>query len=125
MKYIPMMTIFAIALMLIAGLVVDGDGKINAAQNSVSIAQGAARAGTNAATGAAVNGDAFDLSGSAAVNAANNFITAAGATGNAELVNNQVVAHVTETYTTVFLPIIGINTLTASATASARLVDQN
>lgn len=125
MKYIPLGILFAIALMIIAGVVVDGAGKLNAAQDALTIAQGASRAGTNAATGTAINGDAFNLSAPAAITAADNFIAESGTTGSAQLENNQVVVTVHKNYSTIFLRIIGIDTLTANATASATLVDQN
>ncbi|CAM5534436.1 hypothetical protein [Leifsonia shinshuensis] len=125
MKFFPMMIILAVALMAVAGVVVDGDGKTQAVQQSLTVAQGAARAGTNAATGYAVDGDAFTLSTGMAVTAANNYIRAAGAQGSAQVVNNQVVVTVETTYRTKFLSLIGIGQLTASANAAARLVDHN
>lgn len=125
MKFIPLMTILAVALMIVAGIVVDGDGKTRTVQQSLTVAQGAARAGTNAATGNAVNGDAFTLSSAAAVRAADNYITAAGATGDARIVNNQVVVTVEMKYVPKILSVIGIGPMPVHASASARLVDGN
>jgi hypothetical protein len=125
MKYTPMIVVFAIALMVIAGIAVDGAGKTQTVQQSLTIAEGAARAGTNAATGNAVNGDAFTLSSVAAANAANNYIATSGATGDAIVRDNQVIVTVKMTYTTKILGIIGISTLPAQASAAARLVDRN
>lgn len=125
MKYTPLIVVLAAALMLIAGIVVDGDGKTQAVQQSLTVAEGAARAGTNAATGNAVNGDAFTLSSTAAVNAANNYISASGARGEARIQGDQVVVTVQMTYTPKILGTFGIGPLPVRASAAARLVDGN
>lgn len=125
MKYTPLIVVLAAALMLIAGIVVDGDGKTQAVQQSLTVAEGAARAGTNAATGNAVNGDAFTLSSTAAVNAANNYISASGARGEARIQGDQVVVTVQMTYTPKILGTFGIGPLPVEASAAARLVDGN
>lgn len=120
-----MTLIIAIAMVIIAGVVVDGDGKTQTVQQALTIAQGAARAGTNAATGNAINGDAFDLSPTAAVTAAQNYIQEAGATGNAHIAANQVVVNVNLTYQPKILDDFGFGTMPVQATASAELVDRN
>jgi hypothetical protein len=125
MKYTPLVVILAVAMMLIAGIVVDGDGKTQTMQQSLSIAEGAARAGTNAATGAAINGDAFTLSPAAAVTAADHYIAAAGATGHARIDDGQVIATVHLTYTPKILSGFGFAPMPVKATASAQLVDHN
>ncbi|RZK81111.1 MAG: hypothetical protein EOO66_29110, partial [Methylobacterium sp.] len=119
MKYTPLIVVLAAALMLIAGIVVDGDGKTQAVQQSLTVAEGAARAGTNAATGNAVNGDAFTLSSAAAVNAANNYIAASGARGEARIQGDQVVVTVQMTYTPKILGTFGIGPLPVLASAAA------
>lgn len=123
MKFIPMMVILAIAMMIIGGAVVDGDGKTQTLQQALTVAQGAARAGTNAATGNSVNGDAFTLSPDAAVTAAENYISAAGVRGSASIIDNQVYVTVQETYTPKILGGFGVGPMPVYATASARLVD--
>lgn len=125
MKYIPYVLIVAIALIVFTGFVVDEGGRIQTSQEALTIAQGAARAGTNAAGGTAVNGDAFELSGQTAIQAAQNYIASAGdgVTGTATIDNNQVVVHVTETYKTKLSYIVGITQLKAVGVASARLID--
>lgn len=125
MKYTPLVLILAIAMIVIAGIVVDGDGKTQTVQQSLTIAEGAARAGTNAATGNAIDGDAFTLSQSAALIAANNYITAAGATGTAHIEGDQVVVTVHLTYTPKILDDFGFGPMSVQASASAKLVDHN
>lgn len=123
MKYIPMWLGFFVALIIIAGIVVDGQGKTQTFQQALTVAQSAARAGTNAATGNSVNGDAFNLSIPAAVDAAENYITAAGATGTVTVNGNEVFVTVDMTYTPRILGSIGLGPLPVQATGSAVLID--
>lgn len=125
MKYIPLSLIVVVAMVIIAGVIVDGDGKTNTVQQALTIAQGASRAGTNAATGNAVNGDAFNLSPIAAVNAAQSYITEAGATGTAHIAGDQVVVTVDMTYKPKILGDFGFPDMPVQASASAELVDHN
>jgi hypothetical protein len=124
-KYIPLVLIIAVGMVIIAGVVVDGDGKTQSLQQALTIAQGAARAGTNAATGDAVNGDAFNLSPVAAVNAAENYIHDTAASGTARVVGDQVVVTVDLTYTPKILGDFGFGRMPVHATAAAELIDQN
>lgn len=121
MKFVPMWLGFFVALIFIAGIVVDGQGKTQTFQQALTVAQSAARAGTNAATGTSVNGDAFDLSIPAAVSAAENYITAAGATGTVTVNGNEVFVTVDMAYTPRILWMIG--SLPVQATGSAALID--
>lgn len=121
MKFVPMWLGFFVALIFIAGIVVDGQGKTQTFQEALTVAQSAARAGTNAATGTSVNGDAFDLSIPAAVSAAENYITAAGATGTVTVNGNEVFVTVDMAYTPRILWMIG--PLPVQATGSAALID--
>ena len=121
MKFVPMWLGFFVALIFIAGIVVDGQGKTQTFQEALTVAQSAARAGTNAAAGTSVNGDAFDLSIPAAVSAAENYITAAGATGTVTVNGNEVFVTVDMAYTPRILWMIG--PLPVQATGSAALID--
>lgn len=125
MKYIPYVLIVAISLIVFTGFVVDEGGVIQARQQALTIAQGAARAGTNAAGGSAVEGDAFELSGPTAIAAAQNYISEAGTgvTGTARIDNDEVVVDVTTTYNTKLSYIVGINHVSARGVAAARLID--
>jgi hypothetical protein len=127
MKYIPYTLIVAIALLIFTGFIVDEGGQIEARQAALAIAQGAARSGTNAATGTAVNGDAFQLSGPAAALAAQQYIHAAGpgVTGTTHTDGTDIVVTVHATYQTRFASWIGITHLDAAGTAAARLIDHN
>ncbi|GAB3033906.1 hypothetical protein GCM10027052_09230 [Parafrigoribacterium mesophilum] len=125
MKYTPLVVILAVAMILIAGIVVDGDGKTQTVQQSLTIAEGAARAGTNAATGEAINGDVFTLNQAAAVAAAKNYIAASGATGEVHVEGDQVVVTIRLTYIPKVLGDFGFAPIPVQASASAKLVDRN
>jgi hypothetical protein len=124
-KYIPLVLILAVAMVIIAGVIVDGDGKTRSLQQALTIAQGAARAGTNAATGDAINGDAFNLSPIAAVNAAQNYIHDTAATGTARVIGDQVIVTVDLTYTPKILGDFGFGPMPVHATAAAKLINAN
>lgn len=109
-----------IVLIIIAGVTTDILGKIQTYQQAFTIAQGAARAGTNAATGTSVNGDAFNLSGPMAVTAAQNYLASAGITGNASVAGDTVTVTVEMTYTPHMLGALA--PLPVHATGSARLI---
>lgn len=125
MKYIPYILICAFALIIFTGFVVDESGQIGARQEALTIAQGAARAGTNAAGGTAVNGDAFELAGDTAIQAAQNYIHAAGGdfTGTVRIQGQQILVTVHTIYHTRLAYWVGISQLDASGTAAARLID--
>ena len=125
MKYIPYTLIVAIALIVFTGFIVDQGGQIEARQEAITIAQGAARAGTDAINGNAVNGDAFQLAAPTAIAAARSYIAAAGpdTTGTVQLRDRTVVVTVHRTYRTRLSGWIGITEIDAEGTAGARLID--
>lgn len=129
MKYIPYVLILAFCMLVLTAFVVDQGGLIEARQEAQSIAQGAARAGTNAAGGTAIDGDAFELAGPTAIQAAQNYLDAASDdfTGTATLVDGpdgqQIIVTARKTYNTRMAYWVGISQLEASGTAAARLID--
>ncbi|WP_316309528.1 pilus assembly protein TadG-related protein [Clavibacter michiganensis] len=115
--------ILTVGIMLMIGLVVDGAGKIQAGERANQLASSAARVAANSLTGKAITTGSLELDGIAARNAAQNYLAAAGVNGTAFVVNNTVTVTVKDEYDTVFLSIIGIDTLTGQGTASARLIN--
>lgn len=112
-----------VALMLAIGLVVDGSGKIQAGDQANQIAAAAARAAANALNGDAVDNGGLGLNATLAQNTAMGVINASGVQGTASVSGNTVNVTVEIDYPTVFLNMIGINTLTGHGTSSARLID--
>jgi hypothetical protein len=108
------------ALVIFAGLVLDGGLALDARIKAVDTAQEAARAGAQAlnietfrATGQAV------LNPSAAEAAANAYLATAGDAGTVTVNGQVVTVTVTHRQHTEILSIIGIDTMTATGTASA------
>ena len=126
MKYVPYVTLVAFALIALTGFLVDQGGALEARQEAITIAQGAARAGTNAANGNAIEGDAFQLAGPTALDAARDYIAAAGGdtAGSADIREGQVVVIVQRIYRTTFTAWLGVPDIEVSGTAAARLIDQ-
>ena len=115
--------ILVVGIMLMIGLVVDGAGKIQAGERANQLASSAARVAANSLTGNVITTGSLQLDGVAAQNAALNYLAAAGVDGTAFVVDNTVTVTVTDDYDTVFLSILGINTLTGQGTASAQLIN--
>lgn len=113
-----------VVLIVAAGLVVDSAGKYQSTQQAQMTASSAARAGTNAVAGQIVIDGTLKLNGSAAQNAAQNYLTAAGVSGNVSVTGDTITVSVEGSYTTRFLSLIGINSLPVAATSAARVITQ-
>ena len=115
----------ALALLTMIGLSVDGGGKIRALQRADHLAAEAARAAGQAidAPQAIIGGDKV-VDPAAAAAAARSYLAAAGATGTVSVADDR--QHITVTVTivnrTVFLGLIGVDTLSSTRQASAVLV---
>lgn len=120
MKFAPLFVISFLTMVLIMGFVVDGGGKTQTLQQATTIAQSAARAGTNAATGSSISGDAFDLSPRMAAAAARSYLATAGVTGTVRVNGDVVTVTVEMKYSPRILEMVG--DLTVHATGSARLI---
>lgn len=111
----------AMAMVLMVGLAVDLSGQVHAKQRAQDIAAEAARAGGQHLHGAlAVRGQGAVVDPAAALVAANTYIAAAGGgvTGSAVVTGGtRVVATTQSTYSTKFLNLIGMTTLTVTGRA--------
>ncbi len=108
-----------VALVALAGLVVDGGAAISAHQAAVDEAEQAARAGAGALSVDALRGGSLVIDQDAAVRSAEAFTTAAGHPGTAVASAGAVTVTVRYRIPTSVLGIVGINSLPVSATASA------
>lgn len=122
MKFIPWFLTFWVAILILAGVTIDAGGRVQTMQEAISIAQSAARSGTNAATGQAMNGDAFDLNTAMAITAAQSYLDEAGVDGTVTVTGGTVTVTVNTTYQTRLINMIGITELPVTATASAELI---
>jgi hypothetical protein len=117
--------ITVIALLGIIGLVVDGGGKLRATERADTVAMEAARAAGQALDpGAAVTGTAYRVDPQAATAAAYAYLRQAGASGRVTISSDRTTITVTvsETYSTRFLPVVGIGSLGVHGRGSAKLL---
>ncbi len=121
------MSLFAVvvvvAMIVIVGLVVDGGARLHAAQQADDVAREAARAAGQAVqSGSAVRGTAVMTDAAAARQAARAYLAAAGVNGSVSVTNVTVHVSADQTYTPIFLSIIGIGPATVTGHADARIV---
>jgi hypothetical protein len=120
-----LVVVMVVAVLAMIGLSVDGGGKVRALERADNLASEAARAAGQAilAPQAIAGGDKV-LDTTAAIAAAQTYLTAAGVTGtvNVSPDRKHVTVTVTIVYDTVFLGLVGIDTLTATRHATAVLV---
>jgi len=119
-----MLAALFVALLALAGLVVDGGAKLDAAQNATAAAQEAARAGAGIVnTGQAYSTGRFSVDQSRAVAAAQQYLAGAGYRGVAVPAGrNSIRVTVTVRQPTRVLSLIGIDQFTVTETATAVLV---
>lgn len=113
----------ALTMILLIGLAVDLGGQVHAKQRAQDIAAEAARAGGQQVQGnAAIRGSGAVIDPGAAIAAANTYIAAAkGVTGSVRARGTRIIADTRSTYSTTFLSIIGIRTLTVTGHAEVEI----
>lgn len=118
--------VLTLAVLAMIGLSVDGGGKVRALRKADNLAAEAARAAGQAIEGAqAIPGGEKVIDPVPAVEAAQNYLTAAGVTGTVTVSQDrkQITVTVTINYDTVFLDLVGLDTLPATRAATAVLVE--
>ena len=111
--------VFAVALFALAGLVLDGGRAVSAQQAAQDEADQAARSGAAALSVSALRTGAVELDSQAAVANAVAYTVAAGHPGTATVVGNSVEVSIHFRVSTDILGMIGIDSLSVSATARA------
>lgn len=111
--------VVAVALFLTAGLVIDGGAKSSAARVAQGAAAEAARAGVDAGASAQAAGDPVNVG--EIRSAAHQVLASRGVTGSVTIRNGVVRVTTSKTVDTVFLGLIGINTLTAHGESASEL----
>lgn len=117
--------VLTVAVLAMIGLSVDGGGKVRALERADSLASEAARAaGQQVLAAQAIQGGDKVVDPTAAVAAAREYLSAASVAGtvSVSLDRKHITVIVTIVYRTVFLGMVGINTLTATRQATAVLV---
>ncbi len=118
-----MLAVLFVALLAMAGIVVDGGAKLDEAEYAAAVAQEAARAGAGMVNQQrAYSSGSFAIDRGQALEAARQYIAAAGAHGTVEMAGaDSISVTVTITEPTRMLSIIGINTITSTGSATAAL----
>jgi Flp pilus assembly protein TadG len=113
----------AMTMIILAGLAVDLGGQVYAQQHARDVAGQAARAGgQQLQVPAAVRGHSAHADPARAAAAAQAYLAASDVTGSVTIRGGDtVMVHTTATYQTKFLSIIGIESLTATGTGTARI----
>jgi hypothetical protein len=113
-----------VALVALAGIVIDGGAKLNQAENATAIAQEAARAGAGMVNRAnAYATGSFTVDQGQAIAAAEQYLASAGCHGTVTPAGNDAIeVTVTVTGPTKVLSIIGIDSMTSTGSATASLV---
>ena len=119
-----MLAVMFVALLALAGIVIDGGAKLNQAENAAAIAQEAARAGAGMVNQAnAYTHGSFTVDQAQALAAARKYLANSGYHGSALPVGTQSIeVTVTVTGPTRVLSIVGIDSMTSTASATASLV---
>jgi Flp pilus assembly protein TadG len=119
-----MLVALFVALIALAGIVIDGGAKLNQAENATAIAQEAARAGAGMVNQAnAYSTGTFTVDQGQAIAAAQQYLASAGYHGSVTPVGTESIeVTVTVTAPTRVLSIIGIDTMSSTGTATASLV---
>jgi Putative Flp pilus-assembly TadE/G-like len=117
--------VLTVAVLAMIGLSVDGGGKVRALERADCLASEAARAaGQQILAAQAIQGGDKVVDPTAAVAAARNYLSAADVAGTVTVAPDRkhITVTVTIVYRTVFLGMVGIDTLTATRDATTVLV---
>jgi len=119
-----LLAVLMVALLALAGLVIDGGRKLNQSASAYAMAQEAARAGAGMVDrSAAYRSGAFGVDEGQALAAARTYLASVGYTGSVSIDGTQKIrVTVTVTRRTLVLSLIGIDTMTSTGSAVASLV---
>lgn len=118
-----LMVVLVPGILLAIGLAVDGGAKVQATQRANAIADEAARAGGQALDRPAALGGDVTLDVAAAVAAAQDYLTRNDVLGTVTVTGgNTLQVSTTITEATIFLGVIGIDTMTVEGSGTAELV---
>lgn len=119
-----MLALLMVAILALAGLVIDGGRKLDATQKAYAIAQEAARAGAGQVnTSAAYRSGTYKVDPQQALAAARAYLASAGYKDSSVTVSgNQIRVTVRVTERTTLLSLVGISAFTSAGSAVASLV---
>lgn len=117
--------LFTVALLAVAGLVIDGGYALGAKRQAMNHAEQAARAGADALNQGALRDGHTIVDPSRAVNAAQAYLALIDAQGTVQVDGGEVTVTVTGRQDTTLLSAVGMDTIPIRATATALSIDQD
>jgi len=117
--------LFAVALLAVAGLVIDGGYALASKREAMNQAEQAARVGADALDQAALRNGQTRVSSGQAVAAAQAYLTDVGAIGQVSVNGGEVTVEVTTSQETSILSAVGLTQIPVKATATAQSIDEN
>ncbi len=120
-----MVVVLGLALMVVAGLVIDGGYTLGARREAMNQAEQAARAGSDALSEGSLRDGTVRVDPGRAAAAANAYLARIGAHGQVSVNGDEVTVTVTSRQDTVILSIVGIGSLPVEATATSVSIDED
>jgi Flp pilus assembly protein TadG len=115
--------LFTLALLAVAGLVIDGGYALGAKREAMNTAEQAARAGADALNQGALRDGQTMVDPGRAVNAAQSYLNQVGAHGTVGITGGEVTVTVTGRQDTTLLSAVGVGSIPVRATATALSID--
>lgn len=116
---------FAIAMLAVAGLVIDGGYALGAKRAAMNQAEQAARVGADALDQGALRDGTTQVNRGSAVAAAQAYLDRVGATGSVRVNGGEVTVVVTARQDTAILSAVGVTGIPVGATATAVSIDED
>ena len=117
--------LFTVALLTVAGLVIDGGYALGAKREAMNDAEQAARAGADALDQGELRDGTVQVDPGKAVTAAQTYLNSIGANGTVNVNGGEVTVTVTTQQDTKILSAVGVNSIPVKATATALSIDQD
>lgn len=115
--------LFTVALLAVAGLVIDGGYALGAKREAMNTAEQAARAGADALNQGSLRDGQAVVDPARAVNAAQAYLSLVGAQGTVGIVGGEVTVIVTGRQDTTLLSAVGVSSIPVKASATALSID--
>lgn len=115
--------LFTLALLAVAGLVIDGGYALGAKREAMNTAEQAARAGADALDQGALRDGQTMVNVGQAVDAAQNYLNLLGAHGRVDVDGGEVTVTVTARQDTTLLSAVGVDSIPIEASATAVSID--
>lgn len=119
----PFMVLFTVALLAVAGLVIDGGYALGAKREAMNVAEQAARAGADSLDQGALRDGEVRVLPSQASAAAQTYLSSVGATGTVSVTGGEVTVTVSSRQDTTLLSAVGVSSIPVKATATALSID--